>query len=79
MRALVALSILAAGFAGSAWAQTIGAPGNVKLNEICESRGRPGCPVQLSIEGQITAETARSFTSLIELARGSGRANVRNF
>ncbi len=77
MRALVALSILAAGFAGSAWAQTIGAPGNVKLNEICESRGRPGCPVQLSIEGQITAETARSFTSLIELEQKRVGATIR--
>ena len=67
MRALVALFILAAALSGIARAQAIGTLGNVKLNEICESRGRPGCPVHLSIEGPITAETARSFASLLEL------------
>ncbi|MDB5641458.1 MAG: hypothetical protein JWN07_775 [Hyphomicrobiales bacterium] len=67
MRALLAFLVIALAWANAASAQMPGAPGNVKLNEICETRGRPGCPVHLSIEGAITAETARSFASLLEL------------
>ncbi len=67
MRVLLALFILAVGFTGAARAQTFGLSGSVKLNEVCENRGRPGCPVHLSIEGPITPETARSFSSLLEL------------
>lgn len=51
--------------------------GNVKLNEICPTPGRPGCGVALSIEGVISAESARSFASLLELEEKRTGASVR--
>lgn len=50
-----------------ALAQMAEAPPNVKLNAICEEPTRFGCPVDLSIEGLITADAARAFGSLLEL------------
>lgn len=79
MRALAATLALLTAFWGdvSAFAQKSDTGGNVKLNTVCEKRVRNGCSVELSIEGLITQETARSFSSLLELEQKRSGANLR--
>lgn len=78
MRALAALVVFTSLFlAAPAIGQPFEGQGSVKINDFCEKPGRPGCVVQLSIEGPITEETARSFASLLELEQKRSGAVLR--
>jgi hypothetical protein len=77
VRASAALVLASLFLCRAAFGQPFEGQGSVKLNDFCEKPGRSGCIVQLSIEGPITEETARSFASLLELEQKRSGAALR--
>lgn len=79
MRALVTLACLVLSVMASrpALAQATIAPGNVTLQEACETVGRAGCVMRVSIVGPIMIETAHTFAAMLDFEQKRAGASVK--